>query len=93
MPRIFCLRPHELMWRWPASFIEVNLQRLLELGRVDEAWAQRVRMAFATATADPTSLMFTPILLEIVAERLEGEVNYGFNGRNSPPVALRLHPS
>jgi hypothetical protein len=70
-PRIFCLRPHEEMWRWPASFIEVNLQRLLELGQVTESWAARVRRAFAAASENPESLMFTPILLEIIAERVD----------------------
>jgi len=68
-PRVFCMRPHEEMWRWPASFIEVNLQRLLQLGCVTESWATRVRRAFAAATDNPESLMLTPILLEIIAER------------------------
>jgi hypothetical protein len=49
--------------------VEINLQRLLELGRVDEAWTNAVRTALRDAAADPRTLMITPMVLEIVAER------------------------
>lgn len=69
-PRIFCTRHVDYAWNWPASFIDTNLRRLVELERVDEAWAATVRRAFEAAQADPNSLMLTPMVLEIVAERL-----------------------
>ena len=68
-PRIFCIGPHDEAWQWPASFVQVNLKRLLELGRVDEAWVESVRREFAAAEANPNSLMMTPMVLEIVAEK------------------------
>jgi len=57
------------MWQWPASFIEVNLVRLRELGRVSAKWVEQVRQEFQRAQADETTLMTTPLVLEIVAER------------------------
>jgi ubiquinone/menaquinone biosynthesis C-methylase UbiE len=69
VPRVFCARPGEPVWQWPASFVNVNLNRLLELGRVDEAWAASVRSEFKAAESNPASLMITPLLLEIIAER------------------------
>ena len=69
-PRIFCVGPGEDTWRWPASFIEVNLARLRELGRVDEAFIAQARRELADAEANPSSLMLTPMLLEIIAEKV-----------------------
>ncbi|MDE2148384.1 MAG: methyltransferase domain-containing protein [Gammaproteobacteria bacterium] len=68
-PKIFCVRPSDYVWQWPASFIDINLKRMLELGQVDETWAAMVRHEFDTAGSNPDSLMFTPMVLEIVAQR------------------------
>ena len=68
-PHIFCLRPNDYMWQWPATFIEVYLPRLLEMGRIDAEFADRVRADLAEAETRPHSLMITPLVLEIVAEK------------------------
>ncbi len=66
-PRIFTISPRDFMWQWPASFIEINLTRLQELGRVNAGWAEAVRTEFQQAQADPTTWLTTPLVLEIVA--------------------------
>lgn len=68
-PRIFCAQPTDFVWQWPASFINVNLSRLLELGLVDQNWVTSVRREFDTVKNNRNSLMLTPLLLEIIAER------------------------
>jgi len=68
-PRIFCIRPSDPMWQWPSSFLDINLNRLLELGRADQQWVVAVRRAFAAVDSNPNSLMITPLVLEIIAER------------------------
>ena len=68
-PKVFVVPPTDFIWKWPSEFVEINLQRLQNLGRVDEAWTQRVRQALRTAEADPRTLMITPMVLEIVARR------------------------
>jgi len=67
-PRIFCLRPGDYMWQWPAQFIQVHLLRLLELGKIDAKFADKVRADLAVAEKEP-SFMLTPLVLEIVAEK------------------------
>jgi len=67
-PRIYCIRPSDHMWRWPAEFLKTNLNRMLELGRVDDEWVSAVRREFAQIEANPHSLMITPLVLEIIAE-------------------------
>src|SRR5262249_13124473 len=69
-PRVFCVRPGEELWQWPASFIRTNLDRLHELGRVDPSWVEAVREEFQAAEGDPDSLMITPLVLELITERV-----------------------
>ena len=69
-PLIFSARPRDHLWHWPASFLNTNLERLRDLGRVDDAWIGAVRKEFHAAERDPNTLMITPTVLEIVAERV-----------------------
>jgi len=69
-PHVFCLRPGDYMWQWPATFIETYLPRLIEMGRIDQKFAENVRAALASAEANPNSFMITPLVLEIIAEKL-----------------------
>ena len=68
-PKIFCLRPNDYMWQWPAQFIQVHLLRLQELGRIDATFAGKVRDDLAAAEKEEASFMLTPLVLEIVAEK------------------------
>jgi hypothetical protein len=70
VPRIFCIRPADYMWRWPAEFIQVYVLRLQELGKIDSTFAAQVLSDLGTAEKQPTSLMLTPLVLEIVAQRI-----------------------
>jgi hypothetical protein len=69
-PHIFCVRPSDYIWQWPATFIETYLPRLIEMGRVDEKLADQVRTDLASAEANPNALMISPLVLEIIAEKL-----------------------
>ena len=69
VPRVFCVRPRDEMWKWPSTFFEIQPERLRQQGRVDAAWVQRVLAEFRAAEADPTTFMITPMVLEIIAER------------------------
>ena len=70
-PRILTITPRDYAWQWPASFVEINLARLLELGRVDSDWAESVRRDFREAESDPATLLNTPLFLEVIARREE----------------------
>ena len=68
-PHMFCLRPADYMWQWPATFIEIYLPRLIEMRRIDQQFADALRADLARAEASSNSLMITPMVLEIVAEK------------------------
>jgi SAM-dependent methyltransferase len=69
-PHIFCLRPGDYMWQWPVTFIKIYLPKLVEMGRIDEEFAEAVRADLAAAEKNPNILMITPVVLEIIAEKL-----------------------
>ncbi len=70
LPRIYCIGPRDQMWQWPASFVGIGLARLQELGRIDADFAARVKQELAEAGANPSSRLITPLVLEIVAEKV-----------------------
>jgi SAM-dependent methyltransferase len=70
-PHIFCVRPGDYMWQWPATFIEIYLPRLIEMGRIDQQFADKVRADLAGAERNPNELMLTPLVLEIIAEKID----------------------
>jgi SAM-dependent methyltransferase len=68
-PLVFATRPGELTWQWPVGFVETNMARLQQLGRVSKEWADEVLQELEEAERDPTTVMVTPMVLEIVASR------------------------
>jgi hypothetical protein len=70
LPRIYCVGPGDYMWQWPASFVGIGLARLQELGRIDAVFAAKVKQELDEAGANPSSLLITPLVLEIVADKI-----------------------
>jgi SAM-dependent methyltransferase len=70
LPRIYCVGPGDYMWQWPASFIGIGLARLQELGLIDAGFADKVQQEIDNASANPDALLITPLVLEIVAEKV-----------------------
>jgi SAM-dependent methyltransferase len=69
IPRVFCVRPGDAMWRWPGTFIDIHLRHQLELGSIEASWAEAVRAEFAAAEQQAATLLMTPMVLEVVAEK------------------------
>lgn len=69
VPRVFCVRPGESLWKWIATFVRVNSERLVRLGTCDAESMAALRAELDAAEADSSTLMLTPMVLEIVAER------------------------
>ncbi len=68
-PHVFAVRPGHPMWRWIETFVASNLDRLTELGAWDRDSAQAAHAEFQVAAADPATVLITPMVMEIVAER------------------------
>jgi ubiquinone/menaquinone biosynthesis C-methylase UbiE len=68
-PHIDAATPSDFVWSWAAAYVETGTKRLVELGFLDAEVADRVRSDWAAAEADPTSLMITPLVLEVVGRK------------------------
>ena len=62
-------RPGDFLWQGPRAFVDVGLERLVEIGRLDAARAGTMRRAFLDAETAPGSFCITPTVLEIIARR------------------------
>lgn len=69
IPRVRTISPRDYTWQWPKSFIEINVARLQELGRISDQLAADILREFREADADPSSWFTTPMFLEIVARK------------------------
>jgi SAM-dependent methyltransferase len=61
--------PADHVWQWPRAFVEVGVQRLVEIGRVDEGRARAILDAFTAVEATSYAFQITPTVLEVIAVR------------------------
>lgn len=61
--------PDHYVWQWPKAFIDVGVDRMLELGALTSEQAEAARQAVSAAEARPGSLMITPAVIEIIATK------------------------
>ena len=66
-PLVEVVRPQDFFWQWPNAFVEVGLQRLVDLGTVDAARAEGVRRAYRESQSTPGAFQVTPTVLEVIA--------------------------
>ena len=57
-------------WRRPATFIPNHARDLAAAGAASEAWAAEAAREFKAAEADPNTVMTTPLVMEIIAEKV-----------------------
>ena len=69
LPRVRTVSQRDYTWQWPKSFVEINVARLQELGRVTPEWGADVLREFKEVEADPEAWFTTPMFLEIVARK------------------------
>lgn len=69
-PIIHAVRPDNYVWRWPSSFIPNHARDLAASGAVTKDWAEEVEREFKAAEADPETIMTTPLVMEIIAEKV-----------------------
>ena len=66
-PIIDVVSPSDFIWQWPGTFLDISLERLVQLGHMTAKRADIVRAAFDKAEASPSSRLVTPGVLEIIA--------------------------
>jgi len=69
-PIVFTTAPDDFTWQWPKTFIVPHAYRLAERGLVARQWADEVAKEWDEAERDPRSIMTTPLLMEIMGEKI-----------------------
>jgi ubiquinone/menaquinone biosynthesis C-methylase UbiE len=68
-PIVHVITPRDYMWQWPASFMEIGLARLVELGAVSPERAPALQHALRDVASTPSMRMITPGVLEVIARK------------------------
>lgn len=68
-PHVFCCRPSDYVWQWPAAFLDTNLRRLHSLGFATKEWCATVRNEMIQLEQNRDAMMMTPMVLEILARK------------------------
>jgi SAM-dependent methyltransferase len=68
-PLLEIARPGDAFTAWPTAFVEVGVQRLVDLGRIDAATGDAIRAAYHESQATPGAFQVMPLVVEIVATR------------------------
>jgi len=68
-PLIFTCTPKDYFWQWPKSFIKINLERQVELAYLTSKEAEEIAEQFYKASKKPSTLMITPMVLQIIAKK------------------------
>jgi SAM-dependent methyltransferase len=68
-PLVFAVRPSDFMWRWPSSFIKGHSKHMVDTGAVSPDWSREILQDFERLENSPDSIMITPTVLQIVAQK------------------------
>lgn len=69
-PLISAIGPLHFTWQWPASFIESGSRRLVDIGRITQKHAEEIQAEFRALAQHPGTVMVTPLVIEIIAEKV-----------------------
>ena len=68
-PILFIIRPGDYAWQWPKAWIASSCKRLVESGEMDQTAADLLAAEFREMENDPETIMLSPSVLEVIAER------------------------
>ena len=68
-PLVFAVRPTDFVWQWPSTFLKAGAKRLQGLGHLSAADVESLVREFDDAEHDLSTMMVTPLVLEIIADR------------------------
>lgn len=69
-PVMFLIRPGDYAWQWPRAWIDSSLPRLVESGQFSQKDADALIEEFRRAESDPSSMILSPSVIEIIAEKV-----------------------
>ena len=68
-PIVDVISSRDYVWQWPKTFVKIGVQRLIELGAIDETKGAQMESAFDEIDRSSSARMITPSVLEIIARK------------------------
>ncbi|NND76814.1 MAG: class I SAM-dependent methyltransferase [Flavobacteriales bacterium] len=65
----FSVSPADYMWQWPYSFVKINIERMKDLGFMNEEEALAAHSDIVSLNKNPNSIFITPTVLEIICKK------------------------
>lgn len=69
-PIVFEMRPKDYVWNWPKAFIANQAPRAVEAGTLSPEAYDLLQSEMTASESDPNAYMISPIVLELIAERV-----------------------
>lgn len=68
-PILFTFGPKDYAWQWPKAWVSSSSKRLVETGYMTQVESDLLEKEFVEMESDPDTMMLSPSVLEIIAER------------------------
>ena len=68
-PILFTIRPCDYAWQWPKAWIASSCKRLVESGEMSQDAADLLAAELQEMESDPGTIMLSPSVIEIIAEK------------------------
>lgn len=63
-------KPDNMVWQWPASFLRIYLPKLVKAGFINDQELKAALAALDEVQANNNAIILTPVLIEIIAEKI-----------------------
>lgn len=62
-------KPHDLVWQWPKTFLQIYLPKVVEMGKLDAEIASKAMEEFSPLEATPGASLLAPAMIEVIGEK------------------------
>lgn len=61
--------PGQLVWQWPATFLHIYAEKLIEMGLLTEIKSTEFKNTWPILEANPSAMIVTPLMMEFIARK------------------------
>ena len=63
------VKPNDLSWQWPYSFLHIFLPKLIDMGLQSESDVEKALSQLEQLTQDSLSTIYCPLMVELIAQK------------------------
>jgi len=62
-------KPHDLVWQWPKTFLQIYLPKVVEMGKLKAKVASEAMKEFTLLEKSPGASLLAPAMIEVIGEK------------------------